>query len=236
MKHFLSIILLLIFNQTCYAITAEEIVKSVDSNLTFNEGEMNINIIDIKSEKVTKTLLANVKFKKDKGTLIEFLEPAREKNKRILMVKDNMWMFVPGISRPIRLSGKDSFMGTSFSNRDLMDYDMNNDYKSKIIETTDEKYRLELKATNKNVTYPKVIMDVEKERLLPVYQELYTVSENLIKTIDYSDIKDLGGKLRPSVMVIKDVLTQGNETKVIIKNMIDKNINENIFSPQNIVR
>ncbi|HAM38873.1 MAG: hypothetical protein A2474_06130 [Elusimicrobia bacterium RIFOXYC2_FULL_34_12] len=236
MKHFLSIILLLIFNQTCYAITAEEIVKSVDSNLTFNEGEMNINIIDIKSEKVTKTLLANVKFKKDKGTLIEFLEPAREKNKRILMVKDNMWMFVPGISRPIRLSGKDSFMGTSFSNRDLMDYDMNNDYKSSIIETTDEKYRLELKATNKNVTYPKVIMDVEKERLLPVYQELYTVSENLIKTIDYSDIKDLGGKLRPSVMVIKDVLTQGNETKVIIKNMIDKNINENIFSPQNIVR
>ncbi|MBN1823379.1 MAG: outer membrane lipoprotein-sorting protein [Endomicrobiales bacterium] len=236
MNRFFIWALLFCFAPNLHAMSAQDIVKAVDDNLTFREGEMNVSIIDYKNGKFTKKLVAEVQFKKDSGTLMEFTDPPREKNKRILLVKDNMWMFVPGISRPVRLSGKDSFMGTSFSNRDLMDYDLSNDYVSKLLEGTENEYRIEMNATNKSVTYPKIIMSVEKKRLLPVKQELYTLSGNLIKTIEFSKVRDLGGKLRPSVYLVKDVLTSGNETEVVFNSLKYKKIRESIFSPQNMVR
>ncbi len=236
MKKFLFAFAVLAAAENVFAFTAQEIVKKMDDNLTFDEGIINLSIVDIKNGQVNKTLGVDVKYSKDKGTLMEFTKPAREKNKKILMVEDNMWMYVPGISKPIRLSGKDSFMGTSFSNRDLMDYDTSNDYDSTILETTEKLYKLELKATNKSVTYPKEVVYIEKESFLPVKEELYTVSGNLIKIVEFSENKDLGGKIRPSVMVVKDVLTRGNETKVVFESMAEVAVKETIFSPQNMGR
>ena len=37
-------------------------------------------------------------------------------------------MASPSVSKPVRLSGKDSFMGTSFTNDDLMNFDKGDDY------------------------------------------------------------------------------------------------------------
>lgn len=218
------------------AVTADEIIQSVDDNLTFNEGTMDISMTDVKRGATVKVMFAHVIFKKDRGTLMEFLRPARDKNKKILLIKDNMWMYVPGISKPVRLSGKDSFMGTSFSNRDLMDYDLHNDYTAQITSTTADRYVLDLRATNKNVPYARIVMHVEKKRLLPVRQELYSVSGNLIKTMEFSDVKDLGGKLRPSVFVIRETLTQGNETRVVMESMKEEKVDESIFSPQRLGR
>lgn len=215
---------------------ASEIVRAVDSNLTFDEGVMNITMIDEKFSGRKKEFDMDVRYKKGAGTLIEFTSPARERGKKILMVEDNMWIYVPGLSRPVRLSGRDSFMGTSFSNRDLTDYDMSNDYKSEIVSESDTEYKIELNATNKNVSYQRILMWVEKSRLLPTKQELYTVSGNLIKTMRFTDIKDLGGKSRPSVITITDVMSRGNETRVVMTRMSEEKISERIFSPQNLAR
>lgn len=231
-----SVFILLLMANTLWGLTGQEIVDAVDRNLTFNEGEMNIAMIDIKNGRVSKELFANIVFKKNSGTLMVFTKPAREKNKKVLMVKDNMWMFVPGISRPVRLSAKDSFMGSSLSNRDLMDFDMNNDYRAAILESTEKQYKLELLASNKNVSYARIILYVDREKLLPLKQELYTVSGNMIKTMEFTDVRDIGGKLRPSVFVIKDALTRGSETRVVIEDMKSRAVNPGVFSPQNIGR
>jgi outer membrane lipoprotein-sorting protein len=232
MKRIIFAAMLLALAQASFALTADEVTDAVDRNLTFNEGEMDISMHDYKQGRLIKELYAHIVFKKDKGTLMTFTRPPRERNKQILLIKDNMWMSVPGVSRPVRLSGKDSFMGTSFSNRDLMDYDMHNDYKSAILEENDREYKLELVATNRNVPYPRIVMWVEKKNLLPTRQELYALSGNLIKTMAFTDVKDLGGKLRPALMTVRDVLTQGNETRVLFESMENKPVNESVFSPQ----
>ena len=236
MKIFLFMILFLTQAQYTYSLTADDIIGMVDKNLMFDEGEMLVSIFDYKDKKLSKTLKTKIYYKKDKGTLMEFLKPAREKGKKILLVKDNMWLFVPAVSKPLRLSAKDSFMGTSFSNRDLMDYDIKNDYKAKILHETDEYYKLELVATNKNVTYPKVIIHVNKENILPLKEELYTISGDIIKTIEFSDIKNFSGKIRPSVITIIDMLNQNNYTKLVLENLEQKQIKEIIFSPQSIIK
>ena len=79
-------------------------------------------------------------------------------------------------------------------------------------------------------------MWVDKSRLLPTKQELYTVSGNLIKTMTFSDVKDFDGKARPSLMTISDVLTAGSETRVIISRMSSEKIPAATFSPQNLAR
>jgi len=231
MKKFILISLLFIFSTNLFCLTADEIVETMDKNLMFDEGEMLMSILDYKEGKLYKTLKAKIYYKKDKGTLMEFLEPAREKGKKILLVKDNMWLFVPSVSKPLRLSAKDSFMGTSFTNRDLMDYDLKNDYKAKILKETDKHYKLELTATNKNVSYPKVIVDVDKEHILPTKEELYTLSGDLIKIIEFSEPKDFSGKIRPSVITVIDMLNQKNYTKVVLENLQQKQIKDIIFSP-----
>jgi len=231
MKKFILISLLFIFSTNLFCLTADEIVETMDKNLMFDEGEMLMSILDYKEGKLYKTLKAKIYYKKDKGTLMEFLEPAREKGKKILLVKDNMWLFVPSVSKPLRLSAKDSFMGTSFTNRDLMDYDLKNDYKAKILKETDKHYKLELTATNKNVSYPKVIVDVDKRHILPTKEELYTLSGDLIKIIEFSEPKDFSGKIRPSVITVIDMLNQKNYTKVVLENLQQKQIKDTIFSP-----
>jgi outer membrane lipoprotein-sorting protein len=197
---------------------------------------MLISILDYKDGKLYKTLKTKIYYKKDKGTLMEFLEPAREKGKKILFVKDNMWLFVPSVSKPLRLSAKDSFMGTSFSNRDLMDYDLKNDYKAKILQETEKYYKLELTATNKNVAYPKVIMEVEKQHVLPTKEELYTLSGDLIKIIEFSELKNFSGKTRPSIIKVVDMLNQKNYTKVVLENLENKPIKDSMFLPQNFAK
>jgi outer membrane lipoprotein-sorting protein len=167
---------------------------------------------------------------------MEFLEPAREKGKKILLVKDNMWLFVPSVSKPLRLSAKDSFMGTSFSNRDLMDYDLKNDYKAKILQETEKYYKLELTATNKNVAYPKVIIEVEKQHVLPTKEELYTLSGDLIKIIEFSELKNFSSKTRPSIIKVVDMLNQKNYTKVVLENLENKPIKDSMFLPQNFAK
>lgn len=236
MRIFLLLIMVFLLSKNLFSITAEEIISKIDKNLTFEEGQMSITIVDIKSNKEYKNMAAVVKFKRDYATLIEFLSPAREKGKKILMMNDNMWMYVPGVSKPVRLSGKDSFMGTSFSNRDLMDYDMANDYSARIIEEKEEVYILELIAKNKNVSYAKIILSVDKRLFLPVKEELYTVSGNLIKIMEFSKNKDFNGKVRPSEIFVKDFLTEGAMTKVFVNNMEEKKYEKTIFSPQNLSR
>jgi outer membrane lipoprotein-sorting protein len=236
MKNFLTILLLIVLSTNLFCFTADEIVEMVDKNLMFNEGEMLISILDYKDEKLYKTLKTKIYYKKDKGTLMEFLEPAREKGKKILLVKDNMWLFVPSVSKPLRLSAKDSFMGTSFSNRDLMDYDLENDYKAKILQETEKYYKLELTATSKNVAYPKVIMEVEKQHVLPTKEELYTLSGDLIKIIEFSELKNFSGKTRPSIIKVVDMLNQKNYTKVVLENLENKPIKDSMFLPQNFAK
>jgi outer membrane lipoprotein-sorting protein len=215
---------------------ASAIIRAIDDNLTFDEGVMKASMIDKKAGGATKSFDMEIRYKKGAGTLMEFRSPARERGKKVLLAGDNMWMYVPGLSRPVRLSGRDSFMGTSFSNRDLMDYEMDNDYDSVIVSENDSEYKIELKATNKNVSYPRILMWVDKSRMLPTKQELYTISGNLIKTMTFSDVKNFAGKDRPSVMAISDVLSAGSETRVIISHMNDEKIPASAFSPQNLAR
>ncbi len=237
LKLFLSFLFVVNSFSVLFAdIDPKEILNRVDNKMYFKSGFSKMKILDYKEGNLTKTFEVEVLFDTDRGSLMTFTNPPREKGKKILLVKDNMWMSVPGVSRPVRLSTKDSFMGTSFSNRDLLDYDLANDYLASIVKRTESEYILELKANNLKLPYPKIILSVDANTFLPKYMELYSASGIKVKEMKFYDIKNFEGKMRPSVIEVRDILTQGNYTKVITESLQTRTVNPSVFSPDYLSR
>ncbi len=210
--------------------TAAEILSAMDEALNFPEGTMILSFEDVKSGGGGRKLEARVLYALDAGTLVEFLSPEREKGKRVLMIGDSMWMGSPGVSRPVRLSGKDSFMGTSFTNDDVMNFTKADDYEARLLSSDADGWTLELLARKKSLPYPRVIAEVDRA-YLPVRLVMFTLSGQEAKRIEFGDVRSFEGKLRPSTMTVSDAMTAGNRTIVGFKSIRAGQVDRARLSP-----
>ncbi|MBN1594362.1 outer membrane lipoprotein-sorting protein [candidate division FCPU426 bacterium] len=182
--------------------------------------------------KSTFTMVTHRKNKKDltysylmygKGSnqaLMEITEPAREKGKKILLNKDNLWMYIPSVSRPIRLSRKQSFMGSAFSNEDLMNSTMADDYDPEILDKKGDLYLLGLKAKRRDVAYARIEMWIYEKTKIPTEATYYGLSGKAIKKMEFTEVKELADKLRPSKMLMIDLLEEGASTEVLMDTLV----------------
>jgi Outer membrane lipoprotein-sorting protein len=210
--------------------SGRRLLDAVDKAMNLAEGRMRIRIEDHKASGSTRAFSAEVVFVLNQATLIEFVEPAREKGKRILTMGDSMWMSVPGTSRPLRLSGKDAFMGTSFTNDDVMNLDRSDDYDAVIAGEEPGGTRLVLTARKRSLPYPRMEMLVGSGAL-PVWEVLYTRSGVASKRIEFSARRDFGDKVRPSVMTMTDLMAVGDTSVVIFESMTACAVDRGKLSP-----
>ncbi|MCX8093809.1 MAG: outer membrane lipoprotein-sorting protein [Candidatus Goldbacteria bacterium] len=146
--------------------------------------------------------------------LMEIVYPARDKGKKILLLDNNLWMYVPDVSRPIRLSRNQSFMGSTFSNEDVSDVTWEDDYDPLITGEKGEMLLLTLKAKRKDVAYKQIDIWVNKETRVPTEGVYYGLSGKPIKKVFFSNVKEIAGLLRPLDMRMIDLLEQGAYTDV----------------------
>jgi hypothetical protein len=215
--------------------SAGAIVERMDAAMAFDECELRLSFTDAKASGQSRTIEAQAWYAKSSGTMMAFSAPAREKGKRILMIGDSMWMSVPAISKPVRLSGKDSFMGTSFTNDDVMNFDKADDYDSRMLSSDAESWLIELSAKRRSVPYQKVILRVGRD-YLPLEQSMYLLSGELSKTILYSDPRDYGGKKRPSTIRAEDAMSKGSSTTVRFESIVEKRVDRSRLSPDGFMR
>ena len=193
--------------------SAAEILSAMDTAMNFPEGTMVLSIEDVKAGGSGRRLEARVLYALDAGTLIEFSAPEREKGKRVLLIGDSMWIGSPSVSRPLRLSGKDAFMGTSFTNDDVMNFTKADDYEARIQSSSADGWTLELTARKKSLPYARIIAEVSRD-FLPVRMLMHALSGKEAKRIEFSEVRAFEGKLRPATMTVTDAMTAGNRTIV----------------------
>ncbi|MFW5820316.1 MAG: outer membrane lipoprotein-sorting protein, partial [Bacteroidota bacterium] len=116
---------------------------------------------------------------------------------------------------------RQSVMGSDMSYEDMMeDNHLQNHYNAEVTgeETIDgrDTWILELIASDDEVAYQKRIQWVDKERLLPLKEELYAKSGKLLKKTVLSDIRKVEGRWFPFKIVFKDMLKTGDGTEFII--------------------
>jgi outer membrane lipoprotein-sorting protein len=159
-------------------------------------------------------VLYTVKKGRDKMVAL-FLDPPSDKGRATLRLGDNMWLYIPGVGKPLRITSLQSVVGGVFNNADILALDYSVEYNVEKVEDGSS-YILSLKARTTAVAYDRLKMWVDKATVLPVAIEAYAASGLLIKTLHFSDIKDFGnGIKRPATMETDSPLYKGYKSVML---------------------
>jgi outer membrane lipoprotein-sorting protein len=210
MKKLLWVALCLIALPAAAAIDGTEILKKVDRNLEPETYESYRQLTDIQPDGSKKvSVLYTMKKGRDKVVAL-FLAPASDKGRVTLRLGDNMWLYIPDVGRPIRITSLQSVTGSIFNNADILRIDYTAEYDVETAEEQKDAHLLSLKAKTGEVAYDRLKMWVDKQALLPVTIECYAASGLLLKTLHFSNVKDFGGGIkRPATLETDSPLYKG---------------------------
>ena len=219
---------------------ALEILKKADQIRFPNEAfQVEISILTKKSDQSSESRKYEVMSKGNDKTVVQVTEPASERGQVMLMSGRDLWIFLPSVSQPVRLSLAQRLTG-QVANGDLARANFSGDYNPKLlrIDTINgEAYQvLELNAIDRGVTYQKVMYWVKKDNFHPLKAEFYSVSGRLLKSCRYENFKTLAGKIRPTRLVMEDALRSGEQSILEYDHMVLKDLPDKIFTKEYLKR
>jgi len=210
---------------------AEKLLLKVDRNLNPESYESYKKLINIEPNGRKKEfVLFTVKKGKDKVAAL-FISPASDKGRSTLRMEENMWLFIPNIGKPIRITSLQSVVGGVFNNADILRLDYAEEYKVQKTEDKEKEILLHLKAKSNSVAYDKLKMWVDKKTILPIRIECLTQTSMLIKTIYYKQTKNFGnGIVRPSVIETVSPLHKGYKSVMIFAGIKQRKFKDEVFT------
>lgn len=227
-----------------FAITGEEIVRQVDANMTFRTARTEAKMAIHVDKEVREKTLVSYSRGQDTG-FSEFLSPPRDKGVKYLKIKDSMWMYLPSVDKIIRISGamlRQSMMGSDFSYEDALE-------SAKLLEkysaalTGEEKiddrtcYVIDLVARVKEVTYFKRRIWVDKERFIPLREDLFALSGKKLKEMTLGDVRRFGSRYYPMYMTMSNLLRANSKTELFVTRVeFDLKVNPAIFTQGNLTK
>ena len=228
MVHMIIIMLLVI---PATALDGNEILLQADRNLQPESYEMYRKLINIEPDGSRKEyVLYTVKKGQDK-TIALFLSPASEKGRATLRLGDNMWLYIPNVGKPLRITSLQSVVGGVFNNSDILRLDYSTEYNATIFKETTDTYTLDCKAKTSSVAYDRLKMGVDKKTMVPVTIECYAASGLLIKTLYYKDIKAFDDNfIRPSVLETDSPLYKGYKSVMVYAKITKKELADEVFT------
>jgi outer membrane lipoprotein-sorting protein len=171
--------------------------------------------------------------KGNENTIIMVVEPASERGQTMLMKGRDLWIFVPSVSQPVRLSLAQRLTG-QVANGDIARANFAADYEAKILRSEkvdgEAMYVLELTAVDRGVTYHRVLYWVRQSNFWPHKAEFYALSDRLLKTALYQNFKTLGGKVRPTRLVMQDAVRKDQESILEYSDMRARDLPDKMFT------
>jgi outer membrane lipoprotein-sorting protein len=214
-----------------YAAEGAELLQQIDRNLSPESFESYRKIINVEPNGRTKEYVYyTAKKGRDKIAGL-FLSPASDRGRSTLRLGDNMWLYVPSVGKPIRITSLQSVIGGVFNNADILALDYSVEYNVEKVEDLGNGYLLYCKAKTKTVAYDKLKMWVDKSKILPTKIECLTEAEMLIKTLYFKDIKDFGeGIVRPSIIETDSPLYKGYKSVMIFAKIAKREFPDEVFT------
>lgn len=171
----------------------------------------------------------------NENTIVLTESPASERGQALLMRGRDLWIFMPTVSQPVRLSLSQRLTG-QVANGDLARANFAGDYEAALAgrELVDgvEAWVLDLSAAERGVTYAGVKYWVAVDDNRPLKAEFYSVSGRLLKTSHYEDFRELAGQVRPTRLVLEDALKEGEYSVLEYSTMEIKELPERMFTQQ----
>lgn len=215
---------------------AREIVRKADE-IRFPRGgfQVDIRIESRSGEEEQDTRTYRVLSKGADDSVVLTMEPASERGQALLMKGRDLWVFLPSVSQPVRLSLAQRLTG-QVANGDLARANFSGDYNPRLLRS--EPYQgetaqvLELRAADRGVTYAKVMYWVREKDGRPLRAEFYSLSGRLLKTCRYEDYKRMAGSNRPTRLVMEDALKKGEISVLSYSEMAEKDLPDKLFTKE----
>ena len=230
-KLLLALSFTLLFAIPAFSLDGTAILKKVDANLQPESFESYRKLINIEPSGAKREfLLYTLKKGNDKIASL-FLSPASEKGRATLRLGDNMWLYIPNVGKPVRITSLQSVVGGVFNNADIMRLDYNVEYNVQKIDDEKSEHILELKAKTAAVAYERLKMWVDKKAVVPTKIECYAATGLLIKTLYFKERKPFDeGIVRPSIIETDSPLYKGYQSILAYANVKKRIVPDEVFT------
>jgi outer membrane lipoprotein-sorting protein len=162
-------------------------------------------------------------------SVVEFLAPATDKGRYVLMLRDAMWIYLPSSSRPIRISPMQRLMGQA-SNGDVARTSFNVDYNATSAMQDGDTWLLELEAKDPSMSYKRVRLWIDRTSYEPRRADFYVASGKLLKRAHYKQFGSMAGRRVVTEIEIEDLLRAGNRTVMRYANLTARDNPDKMFT------
>jgi len=219
-------------SQTSARVDAEALLKRSD---TYRNGwpsyVVRVKITDYELGKSDEEHLYEVSQKGTDKTYVEFMSP-REKGRHLLMLVDDMWVYLPDTSRPVRITPLERLTGDA-SNGDVARTNYAADYSPVYLRTEMagdiECQVLELTAKRKGATYQRILYWLRAEDARPVKAEFYLTSGKHIKSATFDDYGTFGGRLLLRRLTLYDEIRHNSHSVLEYSGAVPRALPDKLF-------
>jgi outer membrane lipoprotein-sorting protein len=224
--------------------SADAILDRVDKNMS-SDNRIFESSMTIHGRRSSRTMAMRTYSVGDKQSFTEYLSPAREQGTKMLKLENQLWIYSPSTDRTIQISGhmlRQSVMGSDLSYEDMMENrKLTEVYDAKVIGQEilggQKTFLLELTAKVDDATYYSRKIWIDTERFVPLKEELFAKSGQLLKRTTFSDVQKIEGRWFPTKIIFKDVLKQGEGTEYKITSVkFNQQIPNHVFSKASLRR
>jgi outer membrane lipoprotein-sorting protein len=213
---------------------AKAVVEKADQVRFPQEGfEVLVNVASANAGQDPEVRKYRVLSKGNENTVVMVTEPASERGQIMLMKGRDLWIFLPNVSQPVRLSLAQRLTG-QVANGDIARANFSGDYAPKIVRTEnvdgEDHYVLELTAVDRSVAYHRVLYWVKQKNFFPHKAEFYSLSDRLLKTARYENYQTMAGRPRPTRLVMEDALRKGEASVLEYSGMVLRQLDDKIFT------
>ena len=180
-------------------------------------------------------------------TFIRILSPAREEGMATLRIGTEMWNYLPNTGSTIRIPASmmsGSWMGSDITNNDIVkeityteDYTWEYTADTTLTGPPEEGFRYIVLTPDAStaVVWASIVAAVRSDDFLPVWEKYFDQHGEEMKTVTFTDIRDIGGRTLPTVMeVIPSDRDEQSTTVTWTAAEFDQGVDTDIFTLRNL--
>ncbi len=237
--NFKIFIFLFISSMVSYSQSADRIIKTAEDKIKGETSHAKIKMV-IKTPDYTRELQMESWWEGNKKALIKTIAPKKEAGNKTLKIGNEMWNYLSNTETTIKIPPSmmlQSWNGSDFTNDDLVrESNYSEDYNERLLKVDSlnnlPTWKIELDPKpDAPVVWGKLLYWVSQKDTLPVRIEYYDESGELIRQMEFNQVKKFGSRKIPSLWSMISHTEEGHTTTFeLLEAEFDKKLNDNLFS------